>query len=468
MSVSPPDVKLISTSPERGDAGQRVLQVVHDFVPETIAGAEVNTYKLATDLHSRHGYEVHVFCRGCDFECEQYRVRDEMLDGLHVRRVDFGRDGPRNRWRRHDPRVTSAFRRTLAEVRPAVVHFQHFMYLSTDLAAIAKEYGAAVVISLRNFWFRCPVGSLAYHDGSLCDRTVGLDCLPCLWPARDGRKRKVLPWKQLDPLISAGYRATGGRLTLVGTLAEMLPSLTTWESEFRAALLAADAIHSPSEFLKSKLVEFGVPTERVSVVPNGFVFDPSRTIAKRPAEKLRLTMIGTHPLKGLHVLVDAFSRLPQDRVALSVYGQVADAKYFEDQRRRATGLSVEFRGVYSQDQLYDVFADTDVLVVPSVWYENCPTVIREAFATGTPVVAADVGGMAEAIRDGTDGLLFHVGDADSLHRALNWLVDRPDEVTRLAAGITLPLTQQQCTDGIRAIYEIARRRGRADVREAAL
>jgi glycosyltransferase involved in cell wall biosynthesis len=91
--------------------------------------------------------------------------------------------------------------------------------------------------------------------------------------------------------------------------------------------------------------------------------------------------------------------------------------------------------------------------VPSTWSENCPTVIREAFAMGTPVVTADIGGMAEAVEDGVNGLLFKFGDSASLREKLGWLIANPGSLATLARNIVPPLTQEQCTDEIVQIYE---------------
>jgi glycosyltransferase involved in cell wall biosynthesis/GT2 family glycosyltransferase len=430
----------------------RILQVVHDFLPESLAGTEVNTHKLAVDLRARHGHEVHVFCRGWNLECEPYRERTETLDGLRVQRVDFGRGGARNSWRRHDDRLEDAFRRTLDRVRPDLVHFQHFIYLSTELVAIAKAY-APVVVTLRNFWFRCPRGTLLYHDETLCHRAPGLTCLSCLWPDQQGRRRKVIPWRQLNPLLIAAYQRLDGRVPLPPSAGDILRSIDTWADEFRAALLLADRLHAPSAFLKEQLVSFGIPATNVAMIPNGVAYDPARPVAKQPGDRLRLGMIGAHRLKGLHLLLDAFCRLPDGVAEVQVYGQSADHRYLEEQQRRVAGRPVRFCGTYRQDQLAEVFRTIDVVVVPSLWYENCPTVIREAFAMRTPVVAADIGGMAEAVRDGVDGLLFSAGSADSLHRALAWLIAHPDAIERMSHQITPPLTQEQCTDAIVEVYD---------------
>jgi glycosyltransferase involved in cell wall biosynthesis len=446
---------------------RRVLQVVHDFVPESMAGTEVNTAKLALDLHQRYGYEVRVFCRGWNLECEPYRLRDELVEGLPVRRVDFGRSGTRNTWRRRDARIEAAFCKTIDEFPPELVHVQHFKYLSTSLVALAAERGIPVVVSLRDFWFRCPAGTLLYHDDQLCPREPGTGCLSCLWPDRLGRRRRVLPWRLLNPTQRAVYQLLGDRAPLPGEVREIMPSLASWADDFHVALLRAAALHAPSRFLKEQLAAFGIPHERVTVVPNGVQLAPGLATDKSPSQKLRFAIVGTHRLKGLHVLIEAFRGLPQGAAELRVYGQVADQRYLAEQQQRAVGLEVTFRGTYRQDELSNVFRDIDVLIVPSIWYENCPTVIQEAFATRTPVVASNLGGMAEAVQAGVNGLLFAAGDPDDLRAKLKQLIGEPELVQALARGITPPLTQQQCTDRIVQLYQQAWQAPRASARGSA-
>lgn len=428
----------------------RILQVVHDFVPETMAGTEVATYKLACDLRARYGYDVHVFCRGWDPHCPPYRERDEQLDGLHVRRIDFGTGDHPSHWRRHDQQIEQAFRRAVEQIEPDLVHIQHLIYLSTDLVAIAKSYGVPVVVSLHDFWFRCPAGTLLDHHEHVCGRAPGAECLSCLWPDRHGRRRKLIPWQQLNPLL---LRARRWGLPLPGESGPIVASLERWADEFRAVLMLADGLHSPSVFLKDQLVAFGIPEQHVVVVPNGFSYDPARLRPKQPGTRLRLGLIGMHRLKGLHLLIDALRALPQAAAELHVYGQVADPRYAAEQQRRAAGYNIHFEGAYRQEQVYEIFSAIDVLVVPSIWYENCPIVIREAFATGTPVVAADIGGMAEAVRDGVDGLLFTAGDADSLRERLAWLIAHPAALPAMRAAITPPPTIEHATDALLALYE---------------
>jgi glycosyltransferase involved in cell wall biosynthesis len=164
-------------------------------------------------------------------------------------------------------------------------------------------------------------------------------------------------------------------------------------------------------------------------------------------------MIGMHHLKGLHLAIEAFRGLDQDRAELVVYGQEASPRYVNKQKARAQGYNIRFAGTYEQSAIYEVFRDIDVLLVPSIWYENCPTVIREAFATNTPVITADIGGMAESVHHQQNGLLFRANNAQSLQEQMQAILDNPALIDQFAQQIEAPITVQQCTDGILEIYQ---------------
>lgn len=92
---------------------------------------------------------------------------------------------------------------------------------------------------------------------------------------------------------------------------------------------------------------------------------------------------------------------------------------------------MSFRGRFDNSRLSEIYREIDVLVVPSTWYENSPITIHEAFLLHTPLVVSDIGGMAELVTDGEDGLHFRVGDPVDLAEKLGRFVDDPDLATRL-------------------------------------
>ncbi|MER3457617.1 MAG: glycosyl transferase family 1, partial [Chloroflexota bacterium] len=116
---------------------------------------------------------------------------------------------------------------------------------------------------------------------------------------------------------------------------------------------------------------------------------------------------------------------------------------------------ITFAGAYDNRRVAEVLAGLDVCVVPSIWYENLPTIILEAQAWGTPVVTANLGGMAEMVHHDVDGLLFRPGDADDLARQLQRLLDEPDLLPRLRANAPPVMTLEEQMQALMEVYRAA-------------
>jgi glycosyltransferase involved in cell wall biosynthesis len=173
--------------------------------------------------------------------------------------------------------------------------------------------------------------------------------------------------------------------------------------------------------------------------------------------RLRIGYIGQVARhKGVDVLVQAFCRLHVGEKAphLTLYG---DTEQFPDfvqrlRKRAANRENIVFAGRFEHSQIRRVHADMDVLVVPSVWYENSPNVILEAFAAGTPVVVSRLGGMAELVTEGVNGFLFEAGSAKDLARVLQRFLDQPDLVETLGQGVLAVKTVQEEIEDLLQVY----------------
>ena len=93
-------------------------------------------------------------------------------------------------------------------------------------------------------------------------------------------------------------------------------------------------------------------------------------------------------------------------------------------------------GRYGHDKLPALMAAVDWVVVPSIWWENSPLVIQEAFAFGRPVICSDIGGMAEKVDDGVNGLHFRARDVESLATAIERAVADPSLWSTLRSHVT--------------------------------
>ena len=118
-------------------------------------------------------------------------------------------------------------------------------------------------------------------------------------------------------------------------------------------------------------------------------------------------------------------------------------------------------GSYKSPDLPNLMREVDWTIVPSTWWENAPVVIQEAFHHGRPIIASDIGGMAEKVRDGIDGLHFHVCNPESLAEAMTRAIREPELWERLRAGIRPPTVRASAARQHAALFErlLARKRG---------
>jgi len=204
------------------------------------------------------------------------------------------------------------------------------------------------------------------------------------------------------------------------------------------AYAAADLRISPSRFLRSKYLESGAfEPHSFLFSDNGMRTDHVQALDKvpDPEGRLRFGFVGSLVwYKGGEVMLRAMRGLDPRKAVLNVYGTwdpEGDPHHAELQEL-ARDAAVDFQGRFDNSRLSEVYAEIDVLVVPSIWFENSPITIHEAFLTGTPVLASDIGGMAEFVRDGVDGLHFETGNAEDLARKMQRFVDEPGLVDELS------------------------------------
>ncbi len=136
---------------------------------------------------------------------------------------------------------------------------------------------------------------------------------------------------------------------------------------------------------------------------------------------------------------------PARRAEIEAFREEEEARPYAERR-------VFFLGSYAVEQLQQRMARVDWCVVPSVWYETFALVISEAWMFGRPVIASNIGAMADRIRDGEDGLLFAVGDARALAETLQRAATEEGLWQRLAAGIRPPPPRAAMVQGMLAVY----------------
>jgi glycosyltransferase involved in cell wall biosynthesis len=450
----------------------RILMTAHTFLPASRGGMENHIYYLARHLLSR-GHEVGVVYRIHDPTREEYEVVEDEWEGISVWQVvhNFTDPIPTPHGYYNRP-IEDRVLRLVERFRPDVVHFHHLAGLSTSLPGALRRTSAQTVWTLHDFWPLCYLSSLRTPDGRLCPGPDGgVRCVECLWLEHrpviipDYFRRRTeglgpaallrqLPWALWDTFMELVLRSSQLRLR------QKMLSLTARDVHMRQVLANVDLLISPSRFLIEIFAAWGIPAERFRHVPNSVA--PALLVHWRPADTplhdpLAFGFLGRlFPYKGAHVLVEAFRTLPPEQATLRIWGDppVPDEEGYYPALRASAGDAphISFEGAFSPEALGDVLDQIDVLIIPSIWYENNPLVILEAFAAGIPVVAGDVGGMAELVAHDRTGLLFRTGDAADLAAKLDLLIREPARIERYRSHIEPPWTMEEMGAAVEQIY----------------
>lgn len=414
----------------------KLLFVIHDYLPEHVGGCEVHTHQLATALAAR-GHEVTVVCTERDLSRSAGTWIERTHEGLRVIEMSHPREygDVAESWRQEA--AGEVFTELVRRERPELVHFQHLMYWGAACVGRAAAVGAGTVLTLHDAYLLCDrctlwVGEKEKEGRCAPDRPER--CNTCLerHPFRDPR------WGP-DPK-QAHRRAMLERLAhhrehLAHLDAALAPSRTIAEIHGGAGLLRED-----------QLDLFPNPTP-------GPVATPRPPRPPRTAGPLRAGFVGAPtPAKGVHVLVEAAGRLSGE-IECHIFGPL---EWFPDYAQRlhaAAGPNVHFHGRFDPADLDAVLARIDVLVLPSLWIENHPLVLSEAWRNGIPVIATGGGGSEEVVRDGENGLLVPPGDVDALTAALADLARDPGRAASLAAGRPPLVDLEDYSERVEQVYE---------------
>ncbi|MBL8733712.1 MAG: glycosyltransferase [Planctomycetes bacterium] len=439
----------------------RLTFVVHQYPPRFFTGTEQYAHAVGRELQ-RRGHDVDVFTLQPDFAeaSGPWRESREVVDGLPVRRINhwmwLGADWTSLEYRH--ARMAEVFRGHLRERRTELVHSFHLRHVGADLLDVARTHGAAVCVSLTDFWFLCPRVILMRGDGAACSGppATPLGCVPCAHPELHQEVEQSLA---KDEVLAVAQSRRGAPPPPAPALAARLASALDRPRYLRERLLAADAIIAPTRFLQQVFVQNGVPAARITC--SGYGIDTAGLAPAPPAPRpLTFGFFGTFgPHKAPHLLVLAMAKVRGDCRAV-LRGRQSD---FPDYSRElvaaaASDPRVRIEPPFDRQGLAAALASIDVLVVPSTWHENAPFVVLEARAAGLPVLASRFGGLVEVVDDGVDGELFPPGDSDSLAERLQRCLDEPARLARYRSAVRPPKTLAVAVDDFEGIYRGARDR----------
>jgi glycosyltransferase involved in cell wall biosynthesis len=402
-------------------APSRVLVVSHLHPAVSRGGAEIAAYQMYRDLKAKPGVNAwfaagagarlapplgtHVFQ---PFGPDEFVLGEPDYDGwLHSAQA---------------PRFGPEFRDLVAELQPDLVHFHHFANLGVEALLQVKQAcpQARIVLTLHEYLAICHhFGQMVKRpDLALCSRETPRDCARC-FPERS----------ENDFFLRKLY--------------------------LQRFLGLVDHFVAPSRFLADRYIAWGLPADRFSVAENALPPHEGPDLPMPPPQPLVVGFFGQlSVLKGVGVLLDAAEELRRrpprgGRVRIEIWGdasnQPAELRTEIERRLQASRSVVSFNGAYENDQVIGLMQRCHAVVVPSIWWENSPLVIQEAFLARRPVICSDIGGMAEKVRDGVDGWHFRARSAGSLAEVLRGLAEEPGRLTGFPRGNSQVKNPTRCT-----------------------
>lgn len=378
----------------------RVLIISHGHPQFSPGGGENAAYQHFDELRKR-GHEVTFLAAHRETLLEHGGTPFSMLAPNEVlfraRMEDFFLlKAPDLRAFTHD------FHELLKQLKPDIIHFHHVAHIGIYALRAADRYRkmaakpVKIAFTLHEYMYICANnGQMITADrNALCFGAAPAKCSVCV---------KRTP-----------------------------EDLYMREAVFRSCLGLVDHFISPSHFLKKRYADWGL-TQPITMIENGQTAVTKmapRTLEKGEVRR-NFTYIGQiNQFKGLDVLLEAVAVMPRalrKKIAINVHGSGLENQR-EEFRNKVQNLlasldNVTFHGRYSSDELPGILKNSDTVVMPSIWWENSPLVIQESFKYGRPMLVSNIGGMAEKVRDGIDGLHFVRGSSMDLAQKMKEMVD---------------------------------------------
>ena len=419
----------------------KIFFSLNHFLPEKLAGIEIYTFNLAAGVQAA-GINVAVLIPYFDA-----RQNDEYYyEGIRV--IRYAEDSASSREMilgNIEPNGLAAYISILQREKPDLVHFQEIAAgrgIGLFHVKAVSALGIKIFLTCHLSTYSCQTGNLVFKGEALCDGIIRTHaCTACTYHERGITGLKLAVLQPLSKLLYAVGINGSKHGSTIGT-ALGFPFII--DRKKNALLLLAqlcDKIVVLTRWYQQMLVSNGVMSDKIIYAPQGLTGKPGMTIHRYASLPLRLVFIGrVSKYKGVHLLLEALRELPEDTVRLAIFGPVTEDEYGKHCMELSKAMSnVQWMGSIASDKIGEMLPDHDILCLPSTFSEMSALVIQEAFAAGLPVLASNVYGNAEQVKDGINGWLFDFKSVASLTQKLAMLIADPALVD--AAKLHIPATR---------------------------
>lgn len=408
----------------------KILYLVHQFYPEYYTGTEKFVYNTAF-MMQKFGNKVKVITYSFyndtfyDRNFEDILFKQFTYKGIPVLAFKLQKPPFDLHFGLNNENIIKFAENLIETEKPDVIHIGHPMRVH-EFVTSAVKLKIPYILTLTDFFLMCPNAILKASNGDLC-----------------AGPQKGIQCNKLCTEFPENY------------IKDRLE-----KAEFMVA--NAKGIFSPSKFLASMFKNEFSEVE-VNVINHGLRYDNIKTnnkIYRKNDKNIIFCYAGSlNPHKGVHIILDAFTKIKNEFIKLKIYGS-GEERYVNRLKDIANGDNrIEFCGVFKEENIGDVFNSLDVIIVPSIWYENYPLVLHEALACNVPTIVSNLGGMAEKIKDGFNGFTFDTGDYKSLGDKIKLIIDNPEILNEIKENIkknvVIPTVEQEAYKYLK-VYESLR------------
>lgn len=367
-----------------------------------IGGAERYFFDLGNLLESK-GHDVACFSTSAKGN------QKSIWDKYFIQKLDFNKKSFKNSINKF-PKIFYSFEAKqkisllLDKFKPDIVHLQNiYYYISPSILSEITKREIPIIQTVHDYQLISP-SVVMYHDGAICEIT-----------------KKTKFYKAiLHKCVKCSYLAT-----LMSVITLYFQNINNFYEK------SINIFITPSVFMKQKLAEHGFDKNKI-INLNNFVEISKMSLRKTFKEKYVLYFGRLCEAKGIFFLLGAAKEL--SNIKFKIAGNFEDesvkTKVFEIIREKKI-KNVEFLGFKTESELRKTISQSLFVVVPSLWYENQPYSILESFAQGKTIVASDIGGIPEIVKNKKTGLLFSPGDSNDLAGKIRLLWNNPELAGKL-------------------------------------
>lgn len=351
-------------------------------------GSEKYYFELAK-LLKEHGHEVAFFSmkdeKNIKTDCKEYFVEPiDLNNGSKLKAFDviYSKDNKKK------------MEEALDDFKPDIVHLNNFQrQLSASIIEPIKKRNIPIVFTVHDMQAICPAILMMDNEKNVCEKCMGGKYINCI-------KKKCNKGSTLKSIIGA-FEGQYYRNNEIYTK-------------------KIDYIITPSEFYKNKLIEDGIDKNKIEAIHNCIELKNYNLDIEDEGYALYFGRLAKE--KGILNLIEAFSKVKNAKLYIAGDGPEKEKieKFIKDKKIESR---IKLLGFLNSDEMKETIRKCKFVVVPSIWYENCPYSIMETLAIGKTVIGSNIGGIPELVKDRYSGLIYKFDDIEELAKKMQILFD---------------------------------------------